>query len=858
MMSATEAPPQLTRWNLTPLFWLSLAFLSGIILASSLKLSTRTWLLFSAASLSLLAIPYFISLSLRVLFTKQSPAKSFCVAHEERPAFLIDRFFSHISTIRLSRISELRDILSGIWTRICQKFPGFSLPLHPAFLLAVAALGAARYQSYQPVLSPASIAFYNDAGQEYILEGIVIKPPDYRDTQTNLVIRVDRLRPTYEYRFTDVDGLLLAKVTAENKWHYGDLVRLQGEIRTPAVSEDFSYRDYLARRGILSFMSFPSGTLIEHRKGNPILNAIFSFRERAYDTIYSLFPDPEASLFAGILLGMDGSIPTPVEKAFITTGTSHIIAISGFNITIISVLLAMIFGRLLGRWRAAVATIIGITFYTILVGADAAVVRAAILGGLSLLAAQLGRRQAGLNSLAIIAAVMALANPNVPWDLSFQLSFTATLGMILYAEMLSEGFERFASRWFSQSTLQRIAAPVSEYLLITLAAQVLTIPVIAYHFHRISLISLIANPAILPAQPPLMILGGIATIIGMILLPVGKIIAALAWPFALYTIRLVEFFAHIPKGEILLGDISLLLIILFYAVLFTVTFPGKKVKDLLQQIKPGVPLAGLFIFTILIWQLVFTQPDSRLHMSLLNVSTQERSGHAILLITPSGRRVLVNGGYFTSLLSDALGRRLPWADRKLDWLVVANTNSDELAALPRTIERYHPDNVLWAGTTHGNSVSRNLWESLTTAQIPVTIAEAGHALELGDNAQLRVLSVNRRGAVLLLEWHNFRALLPLGLDLDYIEGTDFGREIGAVNVLLLAESGYLPVNPPEWITNLDPQLILLSVTADDYTGLPSPETIQAIQDYSVLRTDLNGWIELTTDGEQMWVEVERK
>jgi beta-lactamase superfamily II metal-dependent hydrolase len=77
-------------------------------------------------------------------------------------------------------------------------------------------------------------------------------------------------------------------------------------------------------------------------------------------------------------------------------------------------------------------------------------------------------------------------------------------------------------------------------------------------------------------------------------------------------------------------------------------------------------------------------------------------------------------------------------------------------------------------------------------------------------------------------------------------------------VLLLAESGYIPINPPEWIANLNPQVILLSVAADDIQGLPSPETIQAIQDYSVLRTDRNGWIELSTDGEKMWIEVEKR
>ena len=83
-----------------------------------------------------------------------------------------------------------------------------------------------------------------------------------------------------------------------------------------------------------------------------------------------------------------------------------------------------------------------------------------------------------------------------------------------------------------------------------------------------------------------------------------------------------------------------------------------------------------------------------------------------------------------------------------------------------------------------------------------------------------------------------------------------GGDIGPVTALLLADSGYEPLSPPEWIANLNPQLIILSVAPGDYSGLPSPETIEVIKGYTLLRTDLNGWIHITTDGIQMWVEVE--
>jgi beta-lactamase superfamily II metal-dependent hydrolase len=147
---------------------------------------------------------------------------------------------------------------------------------------------------------------------------------------------------------------------------------------------------------------------------------------------------------------------------------------------------------------------------------------------------------------------------------------------------------------------------------------------------------------------------------------------------------------------------------------------------------------------------------------------------------------------------------------------------------------------------------------LSQAHIPVIPAQAGQELDLGEGARLKVLAATRRGAVLLLEWGRFRALLPVGLDFDSLDALLADRSQPPVSALLLAERGYAPLNPPEWIARWQPQYVLLSVGAGDRDGRPDAETLQALQSYTLLRTDQHGWIELSTDGEKMWVEVERK
>ncbi len=791
-----------------PLLWLSLAFLCGILLTARLPVTTFCWALLALASSVLLLPPVY-------------------------------RRWNRILPNRLTQFTPQL------------KFRSFSF--YPLLLLFVS-LGGIRYLTTRPVINPFFIAYYNDRPAEFILEGVLVEPPDARDTYTNLRLRIEQLRRLDETRFTPVEGLLLVRISTGTTLRYGDRLRIQGHIETPPENEDFSYRDYLAHQGIYSYMPSAKVSLLEHGHGNLILSALYDLQKHSLEVIYRLFPDPEASLIAGILLGVQTGIPPEVQDAFRRTGTSHIIVISGFNITIIAGLFTFLFSRWVGGRRGALLAAAGIIFYTLLVGANPAVIRAAILGILTLFGHQLGRRQAGLNSLAIIAAIMAFITPTVLWDVSFQLSFAATLGIMLYAEPFTGSFTTFAARFIAHEKAERLAGPVATYFLLTLAAQLTTLPLMAYYFKRISLTALIANPLILPAQPPLMVLGGLSVISGLVFQPLGQLFAWAAWPFSAYTIRVVERLAAIPHGSIPLGEVAFPLILLFYAILLAITYTRSHLSSQLTRLTPVVPLTIFAVVTVLVWRAAFSAPDDLLHVTILDVGT----GDAILIQSPSGHNMLINGGSSTIRLSNALGRRLSPFNRSLDWLVVADIDNEDLSGVPGNLERFPPVNVLWAGNTSGTRAVTDLQTQLIDLFIPVTPMQAGQVLDLGSGTALRVLSKNPKGAVLLLEWDNFRLLLPMEMDFESMDELVHNSAMRSVSALLLAESGYAPLNPPELISFLHPQVALLSVAPADKTGLPSPETLEALEGYNLLRTDINGWIEITTDGSQMWVEVERK
>jgi len=782
-----------------PLLWVSLAFLSGIVLNRFLHAPLAVWLIITV-------IP------------------------------IIDAIFLRR---RFARLASL-----NVW-------------LIAASCIALL-LGAFRYQQTIHKITPADVSWYNDLKANVLVTGTLVEPPDYRDTYTNLRLNVTQL--DNGKKIFNVGGLLLARVPANQMYEYGDELRLRGPLQTPPQNEDFSYQEYLAHEGVFSYMPSSEATLLPGNDGNPIIGFIYAVKQKSLDNLYHIFPDPEASLLGGILLGEASGLPDPIQQAFKDTGTAHIIAISGFNISIIAGIFIFLFSRLFGARRGAILAVLGIAFYTFLVGAGPSVVRAALMGTLALFASQIGRRQMGLNTLAFVAALMALWNPLFLWDAGFQLSFFATLGLILYGDPLQQTAENFITRHFPRSNAQQISKFLSGFFLLTLAAQFTTLPIMAYQFKQISLVSLIANPFILPVQPAVMILGGLAVILSLIFLPLGQFMAWIAWPLTAYTIRMVELFDQVPHGTIPLGNLSPFLVVLFYAALLTLTFAGSRIKEFIGSLYQRIAnlsvitiLTGLLICAILLWRVVANTSDGKLHITFLNVG----SADAVLIQTPSGKHILINGGPSASTLSDALGTRTSLLNRDLDWLIIASTNENQVASLPRVLLRYPPANILWSGNEEASFSSRQLTGWLVEQSLPVTSAKAGQVLDLGNDITLKVLDVSSLGSTLLIEWNDFRALLPIGENFDTLNNLQNGKMVGPVTVLLLSQSGYAPLTPPEWIQNLNPRLVVISVATGDQSGLPDQETLDVLSGYSVLRTDQSGWIEISTDGRQMWTATEK-
>ncbi len=481
-------------------------------------------------------------------------------------------------------------------------------------------LAALRYQAVLPNLDdPGQVAHYNDGGW-VTLEGIVRGYPDVRDTWTNLRLEADSIEIGGEAHL--VSGAVLVRAPRFPAYQYGDRLRVSGRLQTPPQFEGFSYPDYLARQGIYSVVYGPRIERLATGQGNAFWAALFAFKDRAASVVARLVPDPEAALLSGILLGIRSGIPADLYDDYNTTGTSHIIVISGSNISFIAAAFALSFGRVLGKRRAYWLTLAGITLYVLLVGADAAVVRAGIMGGLFVTATYLGRRSTAYVSLCASAFVLTLISPLALWDVSFQLSFAATLGLILLAPPLERLFDRGLARVLPHDPSTGGLRFLNQALVLTLAAQVLTLPLVAYHFGRVSLVAPLANLLILPVQPPIMGLGGAATLIGLVpaLEPLARACAWIPWLCLAYTNAVVGWMAGWPLASVEIGRDKAVWLALACAAVLVLLWAWRRRRSTAPELwtllagrrSTTLLLGGLLAVALLAWLAVLQLPDRRL------------------------------------------------------------------------------------------------------------------------------------------------------------------------------------------------------------------------------------------------------
>ncbi len=578
-----------------------------------------------------------------------------------------------------------------------------------AAFCALVAFGALRYTLSAPIPSLQSIARYN--GQRVTLEGVIVAEPDVRQTHTNL-----RLQP---WRVLGVSGpdealdnLVLIRIAAgtdATRWRYGDAVRATGLLDAPPRMSTFDYREYLARQGVFSWMPRPRDLArIGEGYGNPIVACLLEAKDAVRQTVRRILPRPESALLNGILIGDDKDIPEDVQEAFRRTGTSHIVAISGFNVSIVIALVIPLLGRLLNPRRAALFAIPVIAVYTVFVGASASVVRAATMAGIGLFGALVWRKGFTLNTLCAAACLMLIANPHTLFDVGFQLSFMATLGLVLYADRLSEPVRAWVQPRLRNEHAQKAIMLILDGALVTLAAQLTTLPLILATYNQFSNVALLANILILPLQPPIMILGGLAAFIALFTPhAIGALAALPVYAFLTTTIRIIAWLSEFEAAVVPVYGFGPPAVLAYYIVLLALTafalqpaLERRAITDLLRRHSKTTVILGIACVALALGGVYwFQRPDGKLHVVF--------AGGSAIIQSPSGRQAVFAGG--GGDVASMVDRAAPLWDREIELLIVPQRSEySRRDALP-LLHRYRVETLVVPGGSEAEGDSLAEW-----------------------------------------------------------------------------------------------------------------------------------------------------
>lgn len=395
-------------------------------------------------------------------------------------------------------------------------------------------------------------------GKTLDITGTIVEEPDVRLDKTYLTVG------DIEIDDTEIKGQMLLSIGQTTEYHYGQRPTFSGKVSKPkdaAAAGEFSYKNYLSRFGVFAVVYYPRVEEVADGFGNPVKHTLLAIKQKFVSTLALLLPEPQNSFLAALLVGLRRSIPQHLTDAFNITGTTHIIAISGFNISIIVWFLNKLLSRF-GRKISFLLSLIFILGFVILAGASASVVRAGIMGCLLLVALNIGRLSEITNALVLTATIMLAINPSIlAFDVGFQLSFLALMGIIYLSPILEPQFA------LGPKPVKNF---LRKYLVPTLAAQIFTFPVLLYYFDRISLIAPLSNVLVLVFVPATMLFGFLAGLAGLIWLPLAIPFAAVAWLLLTYIIKVVEWTAQVPLASVQYENFSVWLLILYYLVLIGV------------------------------------------------------------------------------------------------------------------------------------------------------------------------------------------------------------------------------------------------------------------------------------------------
>lgn len=335
-----------------------------------------------------------------------------------------------------------------------------------------------------------------------------------------------------------------------------NIVFYLGRYKISGKYQNLEYGDKVKITGRKKGFEVEANNIIEYQK-TPLEQNLFNFRKNLESRINQHFPSPQAQLLSGVLLGIKTNLSREFKDNLTSTGTIHVVVVSGYNIILVASFLLLL-TPIFGRKKTTILALVAILLYTFLVGSSAPTIRALIMGSIALIAILIGRKALALYTLFLTALIMLIFNPEFLFDISFQLSFAATLSVLIFTK-------------FFETKLTRLPKFLGNSLATSLAAQILVMPLIFYYFGQVSLMSPVVNTLVLWTVPLCTIIGFVFLLASFLANTLADLISyILIFPLSIFTF-VVEFFGKLKFLVLNLEKNNLVSTIGYYLIVLSIS-----------------------------------------------------------------------------------------------------------------------------------------------------------------------------------------------------------------------------------------------------------------------------------------------
>ena len=716
-------------------------------------------------------------------------------------------------------------------------------------------------------------AKYNKIYGEIILKGVIISESEDKDYKYTSTIKVEEINGDEKYK----DTKLIVNIN-KNKINsiepaFGDEIELKGEFIKPNGSRNykgFNYKQYLKSKGVYGTVNVENYTIISKDKIDVFSKLINLVKNSMKNNINKILNKEEAALCIGILVGDREAISDETEDNFKNSNLTHMLAVSGSHITYIITALALLLGKI-GKRFTKIITIIILLFFMALTGFTSSVIRACIMGILVLMASMLHRKSDTINNLGISSIIILFTNPYSIADVGFLLSYGGTIGIVLLGDKITNGIYKILKKITKnkldiESKNNKFMYKVVKYIIIsfsiTLSANLIIIPIMAYNFSTVSFTFWISNILAAPVMEIVTIFGFIVYFVSIIFPLFAEFLGIFLNFLLSILLKIAEVSSNIIGSNVYIKTPYVIECVIYYLLIF-ILFEFKKFKVQIRVRAKKLaqkPICIVMLAIIIIGCIGTNFIPKSLRIYFVDVG----QGDCTLIQTPTNKNILIDGGGSefgtfdigeNTLLPYLLDRRIT----TIDYMIISHADSDHIAGLFAVIDNLKVKNIIISKQGKNSDNLKTLNELVNRNKINVKIVKSGDYIGVDKYTYFEILFpeeelikeniLNNNSIVAKFSYKNFSMLFTGDIEeiaekkiCQMYKGTN---KLNAV-ILKVAHHGSKTSSTEEFLEIVKPNIALIGVGENNNFGHPNKEVLKRINQYTnlIYRTDECGEISL--------------